>query len=806
MDDNVKKDQPINSDSRQSGSRNSGNNNRKRSRNNYYNRNKGASGSGRQNTADKHADTQSDSRAAQNQSSGERAGEQGSSGCKPQNDRQRAQNNGNNRYNRNRGQNQRKQHSQNLQNAQQRPESSQKSQELQRKSERSQNAQKTQQRPESSQKTQELQRKSERSQNAQYAQQRPESSQKSQELQRKSERSQNPQKTQQRPERLQSAQETRINTNTSVKVITDNEAETVRETSQTVEKELTKSVSTEQKPSSEMRQGGEEKTAKKDDSHVNRAKSLSDEKMNRLKSDCRFWARLASVVAIIPIYLVLLVFASFLPRSTVSNIEKRNLATFPEFTWSDYWSGKYTSDVTHYFDDTVPFRDTLKQAASRFSGLFGIKYNDVQVSGSMEVVNKPQPVNPKPAENSASSAVSSDSDTQAVKQVKGEEIADGVYANGVIVVYQHDHYRAMSMYGGGYGETYAQAVNKISDALPRTKVYSLVAPTASEFYTPENFSDYNASQEDDIVEINGMLHNATGINICPTLLSHKQENIYTRTDHHWTALGAYYAAQDFAKAAGVAFPKLSEYNEVVKHDYVGTLYSFSGNNADLLNDPEDFVYYVPKNKKYNAEYYDYAYNYVFDGDIYADVEVSTEYYSTFIYGDAYSLKIDTGVKNGRRCLVVKESYGDALVPFLTGSFEEVYVVDMRYFERNLIDFANEMNITDLLVCCCSYSAVGPNADSLEAIRTGGIPMTPTAEIEESKSDNITADNADNADNPPAEAVESSRAEDETTAQGDMFGEASDEAQGEDQFGYGQDGENGYDSGGDDLELGLYTED
>ena len=55
-------------------------------------------------------------------------------------------------------------------------------------------------------------------------------------------------------------------------------------------------------------------------------------------------------------------------------------------------------------------------------------------------------------------------------------------------------------------------------------------------------------------------------------------------------------------------------------------------------------------------------------------------------------------------------------------------------------------------------------------------------------------------------MESSRAEDETTAQGDMFGEASDEAQGEDQFGYGQDGENGYDSGGDDLELGLYTED
>ena len=498
--------------------------------------------------------------------------------------------------------------------------------------------------------------------------------------------------------------------------------------------------------------------------------------INRQKSDRRFWARLISLAVIVPAYLILFVFAVCLPRSTVSNIEKRNLATMPEFSMESYLSGEYTADVANYFDDTVPFRDTLKQAASRFMNLFGIKYNDVQVSGTMEIVNPKPAKDDKAKTDSASSEKTtssgsyadsitsgskekkeSDTDTEAEKQVKGEEIAEGVYANGVIVVYQNDHYRAMSMYGGGSGDVFATAVNNYANDLPGVRVYSLVAPTASEFYTPENFSDYNASQEDDIKEINDMLNNATGINVCPALLSHKQENIYTRTDHHWMSLGAYYAAKEFANAAGVPFYELSQYTRMTKPDYVGTLYTFSGNNADLLNDPEDFIYYVPKNQGYKVEYYDYAFNYVMEADMFADIQISSEYYSTYIFGDAYSVKIKTGVKNGRRCLVVKDSYGDAFVPFLTGSFEEVYVVDMRYFQRNLVDFANQMDITDLLFTCCSYSAVGPNADNLDVIRTSGYTGAPGSDQPQAVEENN--DNAGEEDAGEPQGEDAAPAED-----------------------------------------------
>ncbi len=529
-----------------------------------------------------------------------------------------------------------------------------------------------------------------------------------------------------------------------------------------------------------------------------------NENIYRQKSNQRFWSRFFSLAAIIPAYLILLICAVFLPRSTVSNIEKRTLANMPEFSWEDYWSGKYTADVANYFDDTVPFRDSLKQAASRFTGLFGIKYNNVQVTGSMEIVNKPVEVKEQEKQSDTSSASyasslasesskekKTDTDSE-TKQVKGEEIAEGVYANGVIVVYQNGHYRAMSMYGGGSGEVYASAINNYASDLPGVRVYSLVAPTASEYYTPENFADYNASQEDDIKEINDMLNGAVGINVCPALLSHKQETIYTRTDHHWMSLGAYYAAKEFAETAGVSFLELSQYTKLTKPDYVGTLYTFSGNNADLLSDPEDFIYYVPKKQDYTTEYYDYAFNFVYEGDMFADIQISSEYYSTFISGDAYSVKVKTGVKNGRRCLVIKDSYGDALIPFLTGSFEEVYVVDMRYFERNLVEFAREMNITDMLFTCCSYSAVGPNADHLEEMRTGGI----TGGVE----DRSASSEDENENETPADEPNDTQSNEERDRSEDQelgFAEEQREDTGENEA-YGEYEEN-YDSPDDDGE-------
>ncbi|MBQ3693020.1 MAG: hypothetical protein II931_06885, partial [Clostridia bacterium] len=426
-----------------------------------------------------------------------------------------------------------------------------------------------------------------------------------------------------------------------------------------------------------------DKNTAKQEEHVKEEKGFND---NRKKSEARFWSRMFSLMLIVPVYAALVICMLALPRSTVSNIEKRNLDTFPKFSWSDYWSGTYTASIAHYFDDTVPFRDTLKQAGSQLSKLLGIKYNDVQITGQMQVVSDTVTVNPDTVKDesknssgtSSSTKVSSsdsdkesDSDREETKP-KGQEIADGVYVNGVIVVYQDGHYRGMSMYGGGSGDVYADSLNKFAEDLPGVKVYSMIDPTSSEFYTPQNFSSYNASQSDDIDSINAKLQNVKGINICSTLARHTDETIYTRTDHHWMSLGAYYAAQEFAKEAGVPFKDINQYSKKKTPGYVGTMYAFSENNPDLLNDPEDFIYYLPKTKDYTVEYYDNSYNFVMEGDLMVEVADVSDMYTAYIGGDNYIVKISTGVRNGRKLCLVKDSYGNAIPPFLTGSFEEIY--------------------------------------------------------------------------------------------------------------------------------------
>ena len=489
----------------------------------------------------------------------------------------------------------------------------------------------------------------------------------------------------------------------------------------------------------------------KDDSakKINRSVDSSVSEKRREKTDTKFWFRLASITVIVPVYAAIVICMLVMPRSTISNIEKRELAKFPEFSWESYWSGEYTDGIKNYFDDTVPYRDSLKQAASRLNKFLGIKYNNVQVSGQMYVVNNSsnndtQPTGNNTGDKNTTAATSQttsakqgsdkdkkdtdkdkkkDTDTDKKKDTdteeekpKGQEIADGVFTNGSIVVYQDGHYRAMSMYGGGSGSAYINSLNSFADDLPGVRVYSMVAPTASEFYTPKNFADYNASQENDIVNINNKLSGVTGINICPVLAKHTKENIYTRTDHHWMSLGAYYAAQTFAKEAGVPFPDISKYNKKSIEGYVGTMYTFTDNNADLLNDPEDFIYYEPSNT-YKTEYYTQAYGFSHEGALLQYIGDTSSLYMTYMGGDGYVTKITTDVKNGRRLCVVKDSYGNAEIPFYTSSFEAIYVVDMRYFELNLVDFIHDENVTDLLFTMCSYSAVGTNANNLENLRT-----------------------------------------------------------------------------------------
>ena len=68
-------------------------------------------------------------------------------------------------------------------------------------------------------------------------------------------------------------------------------------------------------------------------------------------------------------------------------------------------------------------------------------------------------------------------------------------------------------------------------------------------------------------------------------------------------------------------------------------------------------------------------------------------------------------KNGRKLMIIKDSYGNALSPLFMSSFEEIYVADLRYMNVNAVDFIQNRGITDVLFAMCSYSAVNSNINS-----------------------------------------------------------------------------------------------
>ena len=428
--------------------------------------------------------------------------------------------------------------------------------------------------------------------------------------------------------------------------------------------------------------------------------------------------------------LALLVF----PRSTESITEKRELKKFPELSAESWFSGDFTAGVSEWFSDTVPFRDEVTDLSTQLRELRGFRQDGIRLHnvGTVQTdASKPdtsapeQPSEPQEqpgtasgesVENSSTVQTSKPQTTTAApteeeEPVINEDDSVTITNNGIAVVGT----RALMLYGGSYsvGEKYAGVVNRYKELLGNdVNVYAMVIPTSCEFYSPDSVKVYCGSQKDNIDYVYSLLNNSTGVDAYSSLKKHLREDIYLRTDHHWAPLGAYYAAQAFAETAGVPFLDISEYEQRVVHDYVGTMYGYSG-DAVLKNNPEDFVYYVPKTVDYTTTYYDYILqdgkiagaNAPYEADFFIKYsDGSGMAYCTFMGGDAKIVKVSTNAGTGRKLAIFKDSYGNALPPFLMGSFDEIIVIDMRYFTHNAIDYLKENGVTDVLFANNAFHA------------------------------------------------------------------------------------------------------
>ena len=242
-------------------------------------------------------------------------------------------------------------------------------------------------------------------------------------------------------------------------------------------------------------------------------------------------------------------------------------------------------------------------------------------------------------------------------------------------------------------------VNKFVENVDIPVVFSLI-PTQACIWAdrlPEGAP--NASQTDLMAQAQGAVTGATWADVYTPLMEHKDEDIFYHTDHHWTSLGAYYGYTGLASALGYTPVPLSDYTPTVRStEFYGTVFSSSGVRWVK---PDTITTYVPDDGITVVSHtYDNSGNPVEEQRaLYVESFLSVkDKYSMFLGGNQ-SLGVVTNTNNpdGPKLLIIRDSYADSLVPFLTAHYSEIHLIDPRYYHLSVKDYVAQNGIDQALV-------------------------------------------------------------------------------------------------------------
>ncbi|HHX72247.1 MAG TPA: hypothetical protein GX701_04875 [Clostridiales bacterium] len=475
------------------------------------------------------------------------------------------------------------------------------------------------------------------------------------------------------------------------------------------------------------------------------------------------WYAAITVCFIIPLFF-LTIWAFFDKDAVFSQSENRKLAEKPtislqkllsgDFSSIRYVaSGNFTKEFEKYYTDTFPFRERLLLTSGVVNRLYyislggkttiiegGIDHNweggGQNIFDMTDIITNPPktnpPTTPRPTEPATTPAITTPEPTTTVSTpwkpvTHPEGTIDEPNPNGkpvdtgAIVIIDDI---AMEHYYGVDSMllNYANAITRLKNALPDVNVYALFCPTSIEFNAP---SAYQAGIRSQLRAMNFAYENlGTGVipvDVWSPLYYHKTEYLYFRTDHHWTQRGAYYAYTSFAKAAGFTPYEIDSYAAGEIPGFLGTMYTYTKNvpqSVALKNNPDTVEFFLPQS---NDALMAMAYA---DGSLTNGRPVQVVYedgsrfpsswkYGIFLGGDHPIVHIQNNqVQNGKKLLVTKESYGNALIPFLVDHYEEVFVIDPREFNGSgkpsldLPAFALAHGVTDIACVNYSFSATG----------------------------------------------------------------------------------------------------
>ena len=322
----------------------------------------------------------------------------------------------------------------------------------------------------------------------------------------------------------------------------------------------------------------------------------------------------------------------FWPKREMSDLENRKLAQFPAPSAKTLLDGSWFQDFGTYMQDQIAFRDGWIDLESGFNSLALAKVEESDI-----LLGKDGWMFTKLFDIPASSQTQLDKNLDAVVNFA-------------------------SRHPG--------------------KVTFLLAPSASVIY-PEMLplgapmADENAMLDDIFAQVSAA---ADVIDLREVFTQEKGRYLYYKTDHHWTTEGAYLAYEQFCALKGLTPFDLASHEAVAVPDFYGTHYS-AARRWDVQ--PDTITYYPLDNPMtiYDINGETQYTERVTEKMVNTEKLKTRDKYAAFLDGNnGYSVIEGDGEGS---ILVVKDSYANCFVPFLTANYAKIGVVDLRNFSYGL---------------------------------------------------------------------------------------------------------------------------
>lgn len=336
--------------------------------------------------------------------------------------------------------------------------------------------------------------------------------------------------------------------------------------------------------------------------------------------------------------------------------ENRYLAETPELSWDNILSGKFQDGLEDYLRDQVCFRDgwiTVKTGIQKACG-------DTDIGGAY--VGK---------------------DGYDFEKITPEDVDEKQVDRNIKAV---EDYFMMA-----------------SETIDKQKLSFLLVPTSGfvmQEKLPKNARLFDQAKYID--QVQKAMKDYNFVDVRDTLMDHNDEYIYYKTDHHWTSAGACLAYDVWSeRTGGEAETEDGLVKNVVSDKFRGSLYS-KILDADSAYD-EIWTYGLQKDDAFGSKDCTVTIDEKQQLDsIYDDEKLQKkDKYAYFLSGNYGQVHIQNqkaaSKAKGKNILIIKDSFANSFVPFVTQDYENIYMVDLRYYNGDMKSYLQEHNITDVLV-------------------------------------------------------------------------------------------------------------